>query len=51
MQPLVALTGTPALAEIGEDNVVGDLELALARAREILGDVAPARAPAFASTA
>jgi sulfate permease, SulP family len=38
MQPLVALTGTPALAEIGEQNVVGSLDLALARAREILGD-------------
>ena len=38
MQPLAALTGTPALAEIGEQNVVGSLELALARAREILGD-------------
>lgn len=36
MQPLVALTGTPALAAIGEENVVGSLELALARARQIL---------------
>jgi SulP family sulfate permease len=36
MQPLVALTGTPAMAEIGEANVVGGLALALVRAREIL---------------
>jgi SulP family sulfate permease len=38
MQPLVALTGSPALREIGPDNVVGSLELALARAREILAE-------------
>lgn len=38
MQPLVALTGTMALREIGEDNVVGSLELALARARAIMHD-------------
>lgn len=37
MQPLTALTGTPALLEIGEQNVVGSLELALERAREIIG--------------
>ncbi len=36
MQPLVALTGTPTLAELGRENVVGSLSLALARAREIL---------------
>jgi sulfate permease, SulP family len=36
MQPLVALTGSAALREIGPDNVVGSLELALGRAREIL---------------
>ncbi len=36
MQPLVALTGTPAMREIGEDNVVGSLALALERARELL---------------
>ena len=36
MQPLVALTGTPALKEIGEMNVVGSLEVALARARAIM---------------
>ncbi len=36
MQPLVALTGTPTLQEIGSANVVGSLDLALARAREIL---------------
>jgi SulP family sulfate permease len=37
MQPLVALTGTPAMKEIGPDNVVGSLDLALARARAVLG--------------
>ena len=50
MQPLVALTGTPALAEIGEDNVVGSLDLALARAREILGGPAPERAQKLAGS-
>jgi SulP family sulfate permease len=36
-QPRAALTGTSALSEIGTENVVGSLELALARARESLG--------------
>ena len=36
MQPLVALTGSRALKEIGPENVVGSLELALDRARVIL---------------
>ena len=36
MQPLVALTGSSALREIGPDNMVGSLDLALARAREIV---------------
>ncbi len=36
MQPLVALTGSRALQEIGPENVVGSLELALERARVIL---------------
>ena len=36
MQPLVALTGSRALKEIGPENVVGSLELALDRARAIL---------------
>lgn len=39
MQPLVALTGTRTLREIGEENVVGSLDLALARARAIMQDV------------
>jgi SulP family sulfate permease len=37
MQPLVALTGTPILAEIGETNLFGNIDDALNRAREILG--------------
>jgi len=41
MQPLVALTGTPALREIGAENVVGSLDLALTRARQLLGTVIP----------
>lgn len=45
MQPLVALTGTPAMSEIGEENVVGSLDLALARAREILTGRMPLRGP------
>jgi SulP family sulfate permease len=36
MQPLLALSGTRALTEIGEENVVGSLDLALARAGQIL---------------
>ena len=36
MQPLVALTGTPAMREIGAENVVGSLDLALTRARQLL---------------
>jgi sulfate permease, SulP family len=37
MQPLVALTGSPVLAEIGQDNVFGNLDDALNSARRILG--------------
>jgi SulP family sulfate permease len=37
MQPVVALTGTPAMAAIGEENLFGNLDDALNRAREILG--------------
>jgi SulP family sulfate permease len=36
MQPLVALTGSAILAEIGEDNVVANLDDAVARARILL---------------
>jgi SulP family sulfate permease len=35
MQPLVALTGSPVLEEIGRENVFGDLDDALARASAI----------------
>jgi SulP family sulfate permease len=37
MQPLVALTGTPTLSEIGEENVFGNVDDALRRARELTG--------------
>jgi sulfate permease, SulP family len=37
MQPLVALSRSDALAEIGEEHLFGDLDLALERAREHLG--------------
>jgi SulP family sulfate permease len=37
MQPLVALTGSPVLKEIGEENLFGNLDDALNRARRILG--------------
>ena len=37
MQPLAALSRSAALEEIGEANLFGDLDLALARAREHLG--------------
>ena len=36
MQPLVALSGSAALEMIGSDNVVGNLDLALGRARTLL---------------
>lgn len=37
MQPLVALTGSPVLEEIGRENLFGNLDDALNRARAILG--------------
>jgi SulP family sulfate permease len=37
MQPLVALTGSPTLAEIGEQNLFGNIDDALNRARSIVG--------------
>lgn len=37
MQPLVALTGSPVLDEIGRENVFGNLDDALAQARHVLG--------------
>jgi SulP family sulfate permease len=37
MQPLVALNGSPALEEIGRDNLFGNLDDALNQARRILG--------------
>ncbi len=43
MQPLVALTGSPVLAEIGEENVFGNLDDALNRARSLVG--LPAQKP------
>ncbi|HEV2642733.1 MAG TPA: SulP family inorganic anion transporter [Candidatus Elarobacter sp.] len=48
MQPLVALTGSPILAEIGEENLFGNLDDALNRAREILG-LRPVPPPAGAT--
>lgn len=37
MQPLVALTGSPVLEELGRENLFGNLDDALNRARRILG--------------
>ena len=34
MQPLVALTGSPVMDDIGSENVVGNIDLALERARK-----------------
>ena len=36
-QPLAALTDSEAIVQIGSENLVGNIDLALARAREILG--------------
>jgi SulP family sulfate permease len=33
MQPLVALTGSAVMDEIGKENVVGNIDLALERAK------------------
>ncbi len=43
MQPLVALTGSPILEEIGKENLFGNLFDALNRARSLLGLPAMAR--------
>ena len=37
MQPLVALTGSPTLAEVGRENLFGNLDDALNRARALVG--------------
>ncbi|HEX6534266.1 MAG TPA: SulP family inorganic anion transporter, partial [Gemmatimonadaceae bacterium] len=44
MQPLVALTGTAVMAEIGQENLFGNIDDALNRARELLG-LPPVAAP------
>jgi sulfate permease, SulP family len=36
VQPMVALTGSPVLEEIGKDNLFGDIDAALARAGQHL---------------
>jgi sulfate permease, SulP family len=41
MQPLVALTDSDAVVEIGSENLAGDLDIALARAREIIQGAVP----------
>lgn len=43
MQPLVALTGSPVLDEIGRENIFSNLDDALTRARSLVG--APAAVP------
>ena len=42
MQPLGALTDSDAASEIGSENLVDNIDLALARAREILGGLSAA---------
>jgi len=52
MQPLVALTGSPVLEEIGAYNVTANLDDALVRAREILaGPLTPRRVEAMGGAA
>jgi SulP family sulfate permease len=48
MQPLVALTGSAVLADVGKENVFGNLDDALNRARVILG-LPPTLPPAGAT--
>lgn len=50
MQPLVALTGSPILAEIGPENLFGNLDDALDRARSLLGLEAGVRPPGATPT-
>jgi SulP family sulfate permease len=38
MQPLVALTGSPVLEEIGQENLFASLDEALSRARTLLDE-------------
>jgi len=50
MQPLVALTGSTVLEEIGSENVFSDLDAALQRARDLLSSPpTPRRIDALAS--
>jgi len=50
MQPLVALTGSPVLEEIGAENVFSNLDDALRRARDLLSSpLTPRRMDAVAS--
>jgi hypothetical protein len=50
MQPLVALTGSPVLEEIGPENLFSNLDDALQRARELLSSpLTPRRIEAIAS--
>lgn len=48
MQPLVALTGSPVLEEIGQENLFGNLDDTLNRARELVG-VAAEKPPSGAT--
>jgi hypothetical protein len=49
MQPLVALTGSTVLAEIGPDNLFSNLDDALQRARDLLSSpLTPSRINAVA---
>jgi SulP family sulfate permease len=48
MQPLVALTGSPVLEEIGQENLFGNLDDALNLARELVG-VATEKPPSGAT--
>ena len=45
MQPLVALSRSDALRDIGEENLFGDLDLALARAGEHLAALGESSQP------
>jgi SulP family sulfate permease len=50
MQPLVALTGSIVLEEIGSENIFSSLDDALQRARELVGSPpTPRRVEAIAS--
>ncbi|HET9425462.1 MAG TPA: hypothetical protein VFO55_08830, partial [Gemmatimonadaceae bacterium] len=49
MQPRMALTGSALLAELGEENVLGNIDLAVERASVILSEGKERASPSLRS--